>query len=145
MAGVRIEVKDREVLAVLDELADRIANIDEPLRDIGEHLLNTTRERFDRQVAPDGTPWAPLNPAYRARKKKNADKILVLDGYLYGLLRYQVSDSELELGTDRVYGATHQLGDPERNIPARPYLGISDTDREDVLDILREYLEEAAH
>lgn len=76
------------------------------------------------------------------RKKKNADKILVLDSYLKDLLRYQVSEggTALDLGTDRVYGDTHQFGDPDRNIPARPFLGLSDQDKAEVLEIIHDHL-----
>jgi phage gpG-like protein len=28
----------------------------------------------------------------------------------------------VQIGSDRPYATTHQLGDPDRNIPARPYL-----------------------
>ncbi|WP_241085742.1 phage virion morphogenesis protein [Candidatus Vondammii sp. HM_W22] len=49
----------------------------------------------------------------------------------------------LEFGTDRKYGATHQLGDQERGIPARPFLGIDDQDRDEILAILQRHLEEA--
>lgn len=38
------------------------------LADIGEHLLNVHKDRFDEQRAPDGTPWAPLSPETLARK-----------------------------------------------------------------------------
>jgi phage virion morphogenesis protein len=142
MAGARvtIDVDDRQVIERLDELIGRLDDPTPALRDIGEALLNSHHRRFEEQVAPDGTPWAPLSPAYQAKKKKNADKILVLDGYLSGLLTYQVSSDGLELGTNRIYGATHQFGDPARNIPERPWLGLSDDDRTEVLEILGDHL-----
>ena len=145
MAGARItlDVEDRQVLAVLDQLLARMDDVTPALRDIGEALLNSTRQRFSDQQAPDGTPWAPLSAAYQARKKKNADKILVLDGYLSGLLTYQVLPDGLELGTNRIYGATHQFGAPERNIPARPFLGLSEDDRTEFIAILSDYLTRA--
>ncbi len=145
MAGARItiDIDDREVLAVLDQLLARLDDPTPALRDIGEALLNSHHRRFEEQVAPDGTPWAPLSPAYQAKKKKNKDKILVLDGYLSGLLTYQVSSDGLELGTNRIYGATHQFGAPQRNIPARPFLGLSEDDRTEVLEILSDHLTRA--
>ena len=73
-------------------------------------------------------PWPDLSPGYLKRKKKNRDKILVLDGWLRQL-NYATSKTELRLGTDRVYGATHQFGDPDRNIPARPFLALDDAER----------------
>jgi phage virion morphogenesis protein len=138
-AKLTIEVNDRPVLAALERLFARMEDPAPALRDIGETLLNSHRRRFEEGIAPDGTPWVPLSPAYQRRKKKNQDKILVLDGHLE-MLNYDVKPDGLELGTNRIYGATHQFGAPERNIPARSFLGLSDDDRTDVLEILREYL-----
>lgn len=140
MAGITITVQDRGVLDALGELIRRGENLAPALRDVGEHLLNSTHDRFDAEVAPDGTPWAPLSPAYARRKKKNPDKILVLDGYLEDFPAASVDEHSVAIGTNRIYGATHQFGDERRHIPARPFLGLSDADRAEVLSIFGEYL-----
>jgi len=145
MAGAMLEVsvQDRAVRAALERLSRSVLDLRPAFRDAGEALLNSHRQRFTDQRDPDGKPWAPLSPAYRARKTRNKDLILVLRGYLKDTLRPQVSSTRLELGTDRVYGATHQFGDPKRNIPARPFLGLSGTDRQTVLSILSRHLRQA--
>lgn len=48
----------------------------------------------------------------------------------------------MAVGTNEVYGPTHQFGDGNRNIPARPFLGLPDAD--DVLDIVENHLHRAA-
>jgi phage virion morphogenesis protein len=141
MAGARIEIDDRQVLAALRRLEDFARNPDLALRDIGEALLGTHRARFEDQEAPDGTPWAALDPKYQARKRRNAERILVLEGWLRDQLSYQVDGQRLELGTARIYGATHQFGREEAGIPARPFLGLSEADQAEILEILREHLE----
>lgn len=141
-ASFNITYHDAEVLTVLGNLVARAQNMREVFADIGEHLLNSHKDRWGQQQAPDGAAWEPLEPKYQARKKKNADKILLLDGYLRDLLHYNASDDELQLGTNLIYGATHQFGDPKRGIPAREFLGLSDQDSTDVLEILHEYLAE---
>lgn len=143
MAGASIRIDDREVLEALRRLEQAGGDLTAAFSVIGEKLLRSHRERFNRQRDPQGKPWAPLSPKYRARKKRNQDKILVLRGYLSGLLRYQAGGSRLELGTDRVYGATHQFGDPKRNIPARPFLGLSEEDRGMVLEVLQDHYRRA--
>ena len=57
MAGVTIHVtlNDAEVRAALNRLLAAGRDMTPLMRDIGEHLLNTTRERFVSQQAPDGT------------------------------------------------------------------------------------------
>ena len=56
-ATLRIDVKGlRETEAALDRLQAAGADLGPAMRDIGEHLLNTTRQRFSDQKDPDGTP-----------------------------------------------------------------------------------------
>lgn len=140
MAGARVELDATEALEGLTELLGRIADPEPAFAELGEHLLISTRERFDAQQAPDGTPWAPLSPRYAARKPKNEDKILVLDGFLLDLMRYQADASGLAFGTDRVYGAAHQFGRPEINLPAREFLGLSADDAEAAVEIFTDYV-----
>jgi phage virion morphogenesis protein len=169
-------------IARLQEFDDDGADL--MLRDMGEYLLGSTGARFDAQVAPDGTPWAPLSPRYKKRKDKArpAAKTLVYDNFLKGTLRYLVSRGVLELGSDRPYAAAHQLGAtikrPARStevhfepgegrrkfakrggsnvgkwvtipayqieIPARPFLGTSEADRTELLNIAADHLAAAA-
>lgn len=141
MAGALIEIDydDADVWAALKKLLAKLGSLEPVFRDIGESLLISHRERFDRAVSPDGVPWPDLSPAYQQRKRRNRDKILVLDGWLRQL-NYAASGTELRIGTDRVYGATHQFGDPSRNIPARPFLGLDDAERNELLDALADWL-----
>lgn len=110
MAGAMLEVTlDQSQLGkVLDNLAERLGNLTTPLNDIAEYLHQSTDDRFRQQVAPDGSPWAPLSPSTLARKKGN--KILRDKGTLQDTLRHSVSNNELSFGTDRPYGAIHQFG-----------------------------------
>ena len=147
MAGanlpIDITVDDRELRTLLQALQARLGDLTPAFRDMGEHLLNSTRARFRAQTAPDGSPWAALSPGYRAAKKKNKDKILTLQGRLRGLLTYQASQDALRIGTPLIYGATHQFGDPRRNIPARPFLGLSVDDKVELVAILNDWLTRA--
>jgi phage gpG-like protein len=51
-------------------------------------------------------------------------------------MTYQSGRDWTAVGTNLIYGATHQFGDEERGIPARPYLGLSDDDRRAVVRVL---------
>ena len=143
MAGahqpITLEYDDADVREALKKLQDKIGNLEPFYKDIGEALLNSTRERFEGQIAPDGSAWAALSP--NTKKKKNQDKILILDGYLFGTLNYQATPEELLIGTPLEYGATHQFG--RDNIPARPFLGISDADADDIMSALSDWLSES--
>ena len=180
MAGAQtvidIDINDAEIQAALNQLAAKLGDLTPFFKDVGETLLNSTRERFRTQTAPDGTAWAALSPAYRARKPSHKDKPLTLSGVLRGTLTKQVDKDSLRIGTPLIYGATHQFGAakgsfgtvtarvneytrrsrngasftvrahtrplrvPWGDIPARPFLGLSEADRSDLLDALNEYL-----
>ncbi|MBA6088587.1 phage virion morphogenesis protein [Pseudomonas monteilii] len=110
MAGAILEVAidTSAVGRELELLIERLGSLRTPLNDIAEYLHISTDARARRQVAPDGTPWAPLSPRTLARKKGN--KILRESGALLDTLRHQVTDDGLDFGTDRPYGAIHQDG-----------------------------------
>lgn len=146
MAGAHIDIDDASVRSALNRLLDAGSHLSAAFKEIGEDLVDSSKARFAAQEDPQGQAWAPLSPAYakrKARKKGATDLILVLNGYLGTTLHYQATDTDLLIGTDATYGAVHQFGWPEKNIPARPYLGLSDDDRDNILEILDEYLARA--
>lgn len=163
MTGTRIAVDDVEVVLALGRLIYAIGHPEPALRNIGEHLRQTTIDRFETETAPDGTPWAPLNPLYAATKKGRG--ILKESGELKREIVYQIAGSgptsELLVGTNRPHAWVHQEGATIRPknaaalvfslgattifatnvaIPARPFLGISRRDRPELLQILSEHL-----
>ena len=146
MAGASLDINleisnAAEVKAVFEALQTRLADLTPVFQDIGEAMLNVTRERFNSQTAPDGHSWAPLSPGYAKRKPRNKDKVLTLYGHLRGTLDYQAGPQEVRIGTPLIYGATHQLG--RGPIPARPFLGLSSSDEQELLDILNDHLSRA--
>ena len=120
MTGVTLKInfETSELRHALAKRKRRAEHLRPALTEIGEYLLEATEDRFKDQEDPAGRPWAPLSPGYKKRKRRQQDLILVLDGYLKGTLAKRVSAARLEISSNRVYAATHQLGD-ERNIPAR--------------------------
>ena len=145
MSGAHIQIDfglqgEDEIQAALGAVVRQGSNLTDVFADFGEHLLISHRERWDRQEAPDGTPWVPLSPKYQATKKKNADKILVLEGYMRDQLTYQVSPNSLQFGSNKIQAASHQFGDPDRGIPAREHLGMTDDDKTMLLEIASEHL-----
>jgi len=72
-----------------------------------------------------GQPWAPLKEStLNRRRMKGRDAYILRDtGNLFGSIDIQEqTHTYVDVGTDVVYGATHQFGDALRNIPARPFL-----------------------
>lgn len=104
------------------------ANLNQYLASIEQHLLDSTKDRFNTMIAPNGTSWQPLSPAYYARKPRNKALILTLDGYLRRSIYALHDDSSVTIGSNMQYAATHQFG--KGNIPARPFIGLSRADQD---------------
>jgi len=78
-----------------------------------------------------------------------AARILRDSGLLQDTIRYQLeaSGTAVAVGTNRVYGAMQQFGGTRAqwphlwgDIPARPFLGLSPADKEEIIAILRRHL-----
>jgi phage virion morphogenesis protein len=152
-----VEIDDRQFRHAMERLAARAKDMTTVLRGIGEYLVGTTQDRFKTQTAPDGTPWQPLQAWYQREKPQNADKILTLRGHLRNTLHWQVIPDELLVGSSLEYAAIHQFGGEIQakkgralslrgrfvtsvTIPARPYLGISPADGQEVEGLVADYL-----
>ena len=110
MVSLVVEAKGiGEVERRLTALVRAGADLTPAMRDIGEHLLNTTRERFVEEEDPEGSAWHPLSEATKARKRRNVDKILTQDAYLRKIVTRASRDS-VEVGSPRIYAGTHQFG-----------------------------------
>lgn len=146
MAGTSLQfgvtIDDRAVRRRLNDLIRRGEDLAPLLSDIGEYLDLAHRDRWDKEIDPDGAPWLPLALSTReAKERKGRDNgILIESTDLRDLLRYQIGTNVLDFGTDRIYGATQHFGDDDRGIPARAWLGFSDQDLDAIQDIVRDYI-----
>lgn len=149
MAGVNYTLKFEEKEKLqrrFNQLLKQGTSLQPAFQDIGEMLLVSHDQRFRDQVSPDGEPWAPLSPAYQARKPKRQNDILTLNGILSGNLSYIATNSNLFFGTPEEYGAIHYYGgSPDMPahlaaIPSRRWLGVDDGDPVEIYDILGDFL-----
>lgn len=132
---------------MLQRLIDAGGNPRPALLEIGEDLVDSTKARFNPGIGPDGVPWA--RNSEETIRRKGRDKPLVHLGTLMEQIHYQLSgDDTLEVGSSMVYAAMHQFGGTKAefphlwgDIPARPFIGISDEDEEKIIDLFNDYLE----
>lgn len=160
---LRIEINDAEVSAALGRIAAALTDMTPVMQDIGEALVEETKQRFARGEDPDGAPWVPKSPAtidaYRARGDSVSFRPLIgPTRALSTTIHYLAGADRVEVGSGRIQAAVMQAGAakgafgrtsrgspiPWGNIPARPFIGLSATDRDNILDIVDEWLERAA-
>lgn len=163
---ITLTFDDSEVRQALDRLARRVADLRPAMQDIGELLTERTKQRFGTGRAPDGAPWPPNSPVTLARyggrygKKARAGRmagkkpLIGESKALSTTIAYQAGRDRVEVGSPMEYAAVQQFGArkgqfgrtrrgapiPWGDIPARPFLGVSEADRRDILDILAEHL-----
>ena len=79
MPGVRFEIEwhDDEVQQAFARLRQRGRKFQPLFEDIGEALLRSTQDRFRSRESPEGEPWPPLSPDYKARKRRNRNQLLI--------------------------------------------------------------------
>ena len=141
---IDIELDDKAVRRALRRIAGALADPSPAMRAIATHLADRAEDAFETEASPGGMPWPALKPATeRARKRSGHVPITILQrsGALVRSILADWSDTEAVAGTNLVYAATHQFGDPERNIPARPFLGVSEQDNRFIVDTLVRHID----
>ena len=148
----RIQLDDGEVLGALRRLIALGRNASPLMRDIAALGEASTRQRFRTETGPDGQRWKPS-----LRAQMTGGRTLTKDGHLAGSLSARHGADFAEWGVNRIYAAILHFGGIIRakgkalkfalpgggfavvkavRMPARPYLGASDADRRDILDLI---------
>ena len=171
MAGGKISVKFDGIhaLSCLRRLQEGMERPAPLMEEISEYLWRSTRDRFKTQTGPDGNVWEALQLRYKENKPKaQRERILTFMGYLRERIVKDSDARSATVGSDRVYAAIHQFGGrtsshvieprykkalafngvvrksvrhPGSNIPARPFLGLSDADRKEIGEITLDFLQ----
>lgn len=143
---IAIEIQDSQVLAYLDRLGTRLADMTPALDAIGQRLEERIAMRFETETDPAGKPWAPWAEATRKTYPKDAHRH-VLDRYgdMLRSLNHQADRDSVRVGFGQPYAAYHEWGTqhmPRRGLlstdPAAGTLG--EEDQASILDILSTYL-----
>ena len=163
MSSVNVKV-DGEVQRLMKRLG-RIAGVDKAgiNNTIAEGLRTSTIERFQAEKSPEEKKW---KQSIRAREE--GGKTLTKSTALRSSIRSEASADGLAIGTNDIRAATHQFGDTriikakrkmalrfringrwvskkevKVTIPARPFLGVSEEDEEEIKKLLSQALEES--
>jgi phage virion morphogenesis protein len=118
--------------------------------EIGSALEASARERIETtKVGPDGIPWVPISEEWidYKREKKHAPGILTMRGDLLNSIAFEAAPAFVDLvAGPSDYAAIHQFGGEPgmapgaAAIPARPYLGLSDADAQEIQEATAAWL-----
>lgn len=145
----------------LNALARAGKNLKSAMRDIAQALEVGIGDAFSQEQDPvSGDPWAALSDntkEARRKKRKWPGQKLVISARLLNSMTSAYYSDEAIAGTNLIYAPTHQFGAkagefgstrrgqpiPFGDIPARPFLGMSDDTQEEILDIINQHFHDA--
>lgn len=128
---------------------------------LGEVARESTLERFKRSTAPDGRKWRTS-----IRAAAEGGKTLIQTSQLRNSIRVKSDATGFAVGTNAKHATTHQFGESGRTIrakrakalrfqvdgkwiskkqvrvtiPARPFLGLSDDDMQEMKATVEEFI-----
>ena len=158
MSGVALIIEGEKSLEEAVQRLNAFGRRDlmrEMLDSVGGEIVSQTTRRITREKrSPEGVPWKP---------NITGTPILEREGELVGSIDHEVMGDEVRVGSGLVYAAIHQFGGtirPKRarklrfwigkekvfadsvTIPARPYLGLSAENRDEIEAVVTDWLEE---
>lgn len=158
--SIGIGIEDLGTLQSVDKRIKRLSSLDLTalLEGIGAEVETQTRRRIaEEKRAPDGSDWPDWKASYAGQKhgrseshgkhkgnlrQSGSHSLLQLDGDLLDTIQFVVDADDVKIGSNKVYAATQQHGDPERGIEAREFLGLSEENSDDIEDMVVQFLNE---
>ncbi len=151
MAGASIKIESEgfaKVIDIIQDIAAKSGKLEPVMADIGEQLLLSHQERNAKAEAPDGTAWAALSETTQQLKPRHQNNPLRLNDILLNQLLYVADDTGLEFGSNMIYAAMQHFGGvtspnsmiPNKEIVARPFIGMTTEDEQLALDTVEDYL-----
>ncbi|MGL4709437.1 MAG: phage virion morphogenesis protein [Aeromonas veronii] len=164
MSGTSLNLTVKGDLQLLVKPLQRLqkagGNLAPLLKDIAATGESSTRARFADEEGPDGQKWVAS-----LRKQLHGGTTLTGDGGHLSAIQSDYSGTEARWGSNRIYAAIHQFGGVIKaktskglaftlangdgvitqsvTMPARPFLGINKDDEEDIVHLVRKYVNEA--
>lgn len=143
--SIEIKLDNKEIEEKLLDLAKRGENLRPLMKNIAGIFAYSAEENFENEGRPKWTGLKESTKKNREKKKKWPGKILQAEGMLASSLSTQYDDSSAIIGSNLPYAAIHQKGgkagkNKKVSIPARPYLKLADSDFDEILNSVDEYL-----
>lgn len=125
----------------LNELIKKIQNLTPALHEIGQLMVASTDENFQKEQNIYGVKWKANTPATLHYKASRGFimKVLQRRGMLRSSIQYRIENDSVSVGTNLPYGAYHQYG--TNRLPKREFLGVSRQDQKEIVAILEDYLD----
>lgn len=110
------------------------------MESVGDALVSGTLKRFDAEEDPQGNKWAPSG-----RAADDGGQTLTDTARLRRSIDYAATPGKVMVGSNLTYARIHQKGGKtgkghSADMPARPYLGVSEDDMDEVKTAMTDFL-----
>lgn len=141
---IEIKIDNKAVNERLFELAKRGENLRPLMKNIAGVFAYSAEENFENEGRPKWTGLKEITKKARTKIKKWPGKILQVEGMLASSLSTQYDENSAIIGSNLPYAAIHQKGgkagkNKKVEIPARPYLQLSEDDFSEILTLTEKY------
>jgi len=136
-----IDIEAKSALNMLNKAYEKMSDTTPLMRGIAGILMHAVEENFAEQGRPAWVDLKEKTKEVRRKQNKWPGKILQVSGQLASSIQPHVSKDEAAVGTNKIYAATHQFGDPGRNIPARPFLTLGEDDLKEIENLAADYID----
>ena len=142
---IEIKIDNKQIESKLLDLAERSENLRPLMKNIAGIFAYSTEENFKEEGRPKWENLKDSTIKQRTKKKQWPGMILQVSGQLASSVNTYYDNDSAVIGSNLDYAAIHQLGGQAgRNksveIPARPYLNLTDDDFEEIMDSINDYL-----
>lgn len=111
---IALEINDAQVRAAFDKLQLALTDMREPMDEIGQTMVLSTKTRMQAGVSPDGTPFAPRSAVtlarYAAQGKKYGPKPLWLTGTMRQNVAHAATTDSVSWGANAIQAAVMHFG-----------------------------------
>jgi phage virion morphogenesis protein len=150
---IDVKFNSDAVARALAALSAGVTDMSDPMAEIAEALLASTEDRIAQGISPDGSTFAPRSQvtldSYERRKPPVSPKggPLVLTGTMSGQIASASGPNYAEIGSNAVQAAMLHFGGTRSafpnlwgDIPARPFIGLSDDDETAIAEIVEDWI-----
>lgn len=165
MFSLTIDLNDEAINRAVSLLEKALGDTTDLMDEIGGYVVDSVLDRFETEKGPDGQGW---KPSIRARHE--GGKTLTDSGHLRSSIQHIPGNGHVAVGTNLIYAGIHQKGDTisakngkalaftlpgiggnggpgsvfvkSVKIPARPFMGLNDEDKEEISAITLDWLQD---
>ena len=124
----------------LSKAGHKLGDTQALMESVGDALVSGTLKRFDAEEEPTGKKWPKSKRAAKEGGQNLTDK-----AFLRRSIDYAATPEKVMVGSNLPYARIHQLGGKtgkghKVDMPARPYLGVSKEDMEEVRETMADFL-----